>query len=108
MEELRDEEIVVQSVQDEHRKDHPGAVAEHEQRLVHMAGRRPGDEGGNEKNTDPDDDLGGVQDKISAPEVLHIANIVNYCIIIEPMLSAVVVLFSWSSFWMERVARLAE
>ena len=69
-----------------------------------MAGRRPGDEGRNEKNTSPDNDLGGVQDEISAPEILHIANIIRfldklemtgtYCIIIEPMLSAVVVLFS--------------
>ena len=108
IQELRDQEIVVQAVQDEQREHHPRGVAEHEEGLLHMAGRRPGDEGRNEKNTSPDDDLGGVQDEISAPEILHDANILNYCIIIEPMLSAVVVLFSWSSFWMVREARLAE
>ena len=118
IQELRDEQIVVQAVQEEQREHHPRGVAEHEEGLLHMAGRRPGDEGRNEKNTSPDDDLGGVQDEISAPEILHIANIIRfldklemtgtYCIIIEPMLSAVVVLFSWSSFWMVREARLAE
>ena len=66
VQESRDQEVVVQPVQDEQRQDHPGAVTEHEQRLLHMAGRRPGDKGRNEKNTDPDDDLGGVQDEISS------------------------------------------
>ena len=56
-----------------------------------MAGRRPGDEGRNEKNTSPDDDLGGVQDEISVDKLEMTG---TYCIIIEPMLSAVVVLFS--------------
>ena len=106
--ELRDEQVVVQAIENEQRENHPGAVTEKEQRLLRMAGHRPGDEGRNKKNTSPDDNLGGVQDEISASEILHIANIVNYCIIIEPMLSAVVVLFSWSSFWMVREARLAE
>jgi hypothetical protein len=36
-----------------------------------MSGRRPGNEGGNQKNTSPDDDLGGVQDQIPSLEVLH-------------------------------------
>ena len=71
IQELRDQEIVVQAVQDEQREHHPRGVAEHEEGLLHMAGRRPGDEGRNEKNTSPDDDLGGVQDEISAPEILH-------------------------------------
>ena len=92
--ELRDEQVVVQAIENEQRENHPGAVTEKEQRLLRMAGHRPGDEGRNKKNTSPDDNLGGVQDEISASEILHIANIVNYCIIIEPMLSAVVVLFS--------------